>query len=163
YCSTRGVFIWISLCCVSKPEIFRMPRKMWPPEFPSSKSYPRHGPRTVSRSTISLRLMRGWARFRLPWESAAKRCRAISPGRPCCPNDTSGGQELMLAYAHVGDTLGNAAYDNFGDAAGALAEYTKMAAIARTLHEADPNDVRGISDYGIALLRAGIVTPMEQR
>jgi tetratricopeptide (TPR) repeat protein len=79
------------------------------------------------------------------------------------PNDTYSRHELMLAYAHVGDTLGNPAYDNFGDAPGALAEYIKMASIARTLHDADPNDVRGISDYGIALLRVGIVTPMEER
>jgi eukaryotic-like serine/threonine-protein kinase len=79
------------------------------------------------------------------------------------PNDTHTRHELMLAYAHVGDTLGNPAYDNVGDAPGALTEYTKMAEIARTLHEADPNDVRGISDYGIALLRMGIVTPMNQR
>jgi tetratricopeptide (TPR) repeat protein len=79
------------------------------------------------------------------------------------PNDTYVLHEVMLAYAHVGDTLGNPVYDNFGDAAGALIEYRKMAALAQTLHEADRSDVRALGDYGIALLRLGIVSPPHQR
>jgi hypothetical protein len=64
----------------------------------------------------------------------------------------------MFAYSHVGDTLGNPVYDNFGDIQGAFAAYSKSVAIAKTLHEADLADVRATSDYGIALLRLGIVT-----
>lgn len=78
------------------------------------------------------------------------------------PTDTHAAHELMLAYSHVGDTLGNPAYDNAGDLAGARAAYSKMAEIAKSLHDADPNDVRAISDYGIALLRVGIASPPER-
>jgi tetratricopeptide (TPR) repeat protein len=74
-------------------------------------------------------------------------------------NDTHVQHELMLAYSHVGDTLGNPAYDNAGDAAGALESYNKMVPIAKSLYDADPSDVRALSDYGIAQLRQGIVTP----
>jgi serine/threonine protein kinase/tetratricopeptide (TPR) repeat protein len=78
------------------------------------------------------------------------------------PNDTHLRHELMLAYSHVGDTLGNPAYDNAGDLSGAHEAYGKMVEQAKTLHEADPADVRALGDYGIALLRVGIATP-EQR
>jgi eukaryotic-like serine/threonine-protein kinase len=74
------------------------------------------------------------------------------------PNDVHARRQLMFAYNHVGDTLGNPVYDNFGDVPGALAAYGKMVGIAKTLHEADLADVRATSDYGIALLRLGIVT-----
>jgi serine/threonine protein kinase/tetratricopeptide (TPR) repeat protein len=79
------------------------------------------------------------------------------------PNDVYALHELMLAYSHVGDTLGNPEYNNFGDEAGARASYARMGEAARRLHEADPNDVRAISDYGIALLRVGIVSPPDQK
>src|SRR5262249_49723886 len=79
------------------------------------------------------------------------------------PNDVHALHELMLAYSHVGDTLGNPAYDNFGDEAGARAADAKMVEAARKLQEADPNDVRAMSDYGIALLRLGIVSPPDQK
>jgi tetratricopeptide (TPR) repeat protein len=79
------------------------------------------------------------------------------------PNDVHSRHELMLAYSHVGDTLGNPTYDNFGDEAGARAAYVKMAEVARILREADPTDVRALSDYGIALLRLGIVSPPNQQ
>jgi tetratricopeptide (TPR) repeat protein len=79
------------------------------------------------------------------------------------PNNTYSRHELMLAYSHVGDILGNPAYDNFGDEPGARGAYTKMVEIARTLHETESGDVRAISDYGIALLRLGIVTPPQER
>ncbi|MBZ5608652.1 MAG: serine/threonine protein kinase [Acidobacteriia bacterium] len=74
------------------------------------------------------------------------------------PNDTHVRHELMLAYSHVGDTLGNPAYDNAGDAAGALESYSQMVAIAKSLYDADHSDFRALSDYGIAQLREGIVT-----
>jgi len=79
------------------------------------------------------------------------------------PNNVHTSRELMLAYAHVGDTLGNPAYDNFGDEAGARAAYSKMRDVAKKLHEADSADARATSDYGIALLRLGIATPMQEK
>ena len=78
------------------------------------------------------------------------------------PNDTHSRRELMLAYSHVGDLLGNPAYDNAGDTAGAMEAYGKMVEQAKALSDADATDVRAISDYGIALLRLGIVTPEER-
>jgi tetratricopeptide (TPR) repeat protein len=59
----------------------------------------------------------------------------------------------------VGDILGNPEYDNVGDPAGAFQAYGKMAEAAKFLYDADPADVRALSDYGIALLRLGLVTP----
>jgi tetratricopeptide (TPR) repeat protein len=79
------------------------------------------------------------------------------------PNNVHTLRELMLAYAHVGDTLGNPVYDNFGDESGAHAAYTKMLEVATTLHDADASDVRATSDYGIALLRLGIVTAVKEK
>jgi tetratricopeptide (TPR) repeat protein len=79
------------------------------------------------------------------------------------PNNAQSQHELMLAYSHIGDTLGNPAYDNFGDAQGAREAYGKMAHIAKSLSGADPADFRAMSDYGIALLRVGIVTAPEQK
>jgi tetratricopeptide (TPR) repeat protein len=79
------------------------------------------------------------------------------------PNNAQSEHELMLAYSHIGDTLGNPAYDNFGDPEGAREAYGKMVEIAKSLSTADPADVRAMSDYGIALLRVGIVAPSEQK
>jgi len=79
------------------------------------------------------------------------------------PNNVHVSRELMLAYAHVGDTLGNPAYDNFDNEAGARAAYSKMRDVAKKLHEADSADARATSDYGIALLRLGIATSMPEK
>jgi tetratricopeptide (TPR) repeat protein len=79
------------------------------------------------------------------------------------PNDVHARHELMLAYSHVGDTLGNPSYDNFGDETGARDAYAKMVEAARSLHEADSADVRAMSDYGIALLRLGLLSPPDQK
>jgi tetratricopeptide (TPR) repeat protein len=79
------------------------------------------------------------------------------------PNNAHARQQLMLAYSHLGDILGNPAFDNFGDAAGARAEYRKMLEIARTLNETDPEDTRAIADHGIALLRFGTVSPAVEK
>ena len=79
------------------------------------------------------------------------------------PDKLQSRHELMLAYSHVGDTLGNPAYDNFGDEAGAREAYAKMAEIAEALQRMDPGDVRATSDYGIALLRMAIVSPPDTK
>jgi serine/threonine protein kinase/tetratricopeptide (TPR) repeat protein len=74
------------------------------------------------------------------------------------PNDAHARHELMLAYSHVGDTLGNPGFPNLGDIDGARAEYVKMAAVAKSLYEADASDTRAVMDYGISLLRVGLTT-----
>jgi eukaryotic-like serine/threonine-protein kinase len=78
-------------------------------------------------------------------------------------SDTNAAHELMLAYSHVGDALGNPAYDNAGDLAGARQVYGKMADLAKEFYLADQADARALSDYGIALLRLGIVAAPEQQ
>jgi tetratricopeptide (TPR) repeat protein len=75
------------------------------------------------------------------------------------PSDPTARHELMLAYSHLGDILGNPEYDNAGDPAGAFQAYGKMAEAAKFLYDADPADARALSDYGIALLRLGLVMP----
>ena len=75
------------------------------------------------------------------------------------PNDTRSRRELMFAYGHIGDTLGNPEYDNLGDLPGAFAAYEKMAEQAKFLSDAAPADARALGDYGIALLRLGLATP----
>ena len=74
------------------------------------------------------------------------------------PDDLRARHELMLAYSHIGDVLGNPEYENLGDPAGALEAYQNMAATARFLHDTDPADARAAMDYGIALLRLALVT-----
>jgi tetratricopeptide (TPR) repeat protein len=69
---------------------------------------------------------------------------------------------LMLAYSHIGDTLGNPNLDSFGDAAGALAAYSKMAAAAKLLYDADPDDQRAVTDYAISLMRIANALPARQ-
>ena len=75
------------------------------------------------------------------------------------PNDAHASHELMLAYSHVGDTLGNPGFPNLGDTEGAREAYVKMAAVAKALYEADRVDTRAVMDYGISLLRVGLTTP----
>jgi len=75
------------------------------------------------------------------------------------PSDTLARRELMFAYGHVGDTLGNPSFNNLGDSPGAFQAYQKMAEQAKFLYDADQADARALGDYGIALLRLGVATP----
>jgi tetratricopeptide (TPR) repeat protein/tRNA A-37 threonylcarbamoyl transferase component Bud32 len=77
------------------------------------------------------------------------------------PTDPAARHELMLAYSHVGDVLGNPEYDNLGDQAGAMEAYRKMVDTARILYDADQKDVRALMDYGIATFRLGLIAPAE--
>ena len=62
---------------------------------------------------------------------------------------------LMLAYAHLGDHLGNPTVPNAGDREGALAQYRKMLALAEKLaHDDSVNKLAG-ADYAIALMHMG--------
>jgi tetratricopeptide (TPR) repeat protein len=69
------------------------------------------------------------------------------------PENTSWNRDLMLAYGHIADTLGNPGYDNLNDRPGALDAYKRAAAIGKRLYEADPADQRAATDYGIVLSR----------
>jgi tetratricopeptide (TPR) repeat protein len=68
----------------------------------------------------------------------------------------------MLAYSHIGDTLGNPNLDSFGDAAGAMDAYSKMVVAAKLLYDADPDDLRAVTDYAISLMRIANATPARQ-
>jgi tetratricopeptide (TPR) repeat protein/tRNA A-37 threonylcarbamoyl transferase component Bud32 len=72
--------------------------------------------------------------------------------------------ELMQAYTHLGDVLGNPNLKSLGDTPGAIDAYRQMVAMARHLHEADPADQRAASDYANALARMAAVTaPLDER
>jgi eukaryotic-like serine/threonine-protein kinase len=77
------------------------------------------------------------------------------------PNNASLRRDLMLAYGHIADVLGNPNLENLGDRAGALVAYRRAAEIARGLFQADPANEQAGADYGIALSR--VATVMEDR
>ncbi len=79
------------------------------------------------------------------------------------PSNSTLKRELMLAYSHVGDVLGNPASPNLGDTAGALENYRKMLAIGEALAAADPSDSRARSDFAISLMRVGNAIPENAR
>jgi serine/threonine protein kinase len=62
-------------------------------------------------------------------------------------------RDLMIAYGHVADTLGNPFLGSLGDYRGALAYYRKAAAIAAEMSEADPLDRRARYDVGVVWTR----------
>ena len=69
------------------------------------------------------------------------------------PGNVSWNRDLMLAYGHVADVLGNPGLQNLGDRAGALRAYRQAAAIGKRVYQADPADHRAALDYGIVLSR----------
>jgi len=77
------------------------------------------------------------------------------------PRNVSWNRDLMLAYGHVADVLGNPGLQNLGERVDALQAYRRAAAIGRTLYEADRADQRAAADYGIILSR--IETMMDDR
>ncbi len=72
-------------------------------------------------------------------------------------------RELVLAYSHVGDVLGNPAFDNAGDTAGAINAYRRMVALAEGIYQADAANARALSDLGIALSRLGSILPVDEK
>src|SRR5262249_33067086 len=62
-------------------------------------------------------------------------------------------RELMLAYGHIADALGNPNLPNLGDRSGALDAYRRAAAIGKRLYDEDRADQRAATDYGIVLSR----------
>ena len=77
------------------------------------------------------------------------------------PRNVSWNRDLMLAYGHVADVLGNPGLHNLGDRTGALQAYRKAAGIGKTLYEIDRADQRAAADYGIVLSR--VETMMDDR
>jgi eukaryotic-like serine/threonine-protein kinase len=77
------------------------------------------------------------------------------------PQHVSWNRDLMLAYGHIADVLGNPGLQNLGDRAGALRAYQQAAGIGKRLYEADRADQRAAADYGIVLSR--VETMMDDR
>jgi tetratricopeptide (TPR) repeat protein len=77
------------------------------------------------------------------------------------PRNVSWNRDLMLAYGHEADVLGNPGLHNLGDRTGALQAYRKAAEIGKTLYETDRADQRAAADYGIVLSR--VETMMDDR
>lgn len=77
------------------------------------------------------------------------------------PRNVTWNRDLMLAYGHIADVLGNPGMQNLGDRAGALEAYGRAAKIGKTLYEADRADQRAAADYGIVLSR--VETMMDDR
>lgn len=73
------------------------------------------------------------------------------------PHDVSAQRELMMAYGHVGDSLGSPFLASLGDRQGALASYRKAARIAENMTAADPADKLAQRDVGMVYLRIGTV------
>ena len=79
------------------------------------------------------------------------------------PNNPNLRRGLMLALGHVGDILGGSAVLNMGDFKGAIAEYERVVAIGKSIHDADPADLRATVDYGISLSRLEALIPESER
>jgi tetratricopeptide (TPR) repeat protein/tRNA A-37 threonylcarbamoyl transferase component Bud32 len=77
------------------------------------------------------------------------------------PQNVAWQRDLMLAYGHVADVLGNPDLQNLGDRDGAVQAYRQAAEIGKKLYEADPADQRAMTDYGIVLSR--VETMMDNR
>lgn len=73
------------------------------------------------------------------------------------PNNASLRRDLVLAYGHIADVLGNPNLENLGDRDGALQAYRRAAEIAKGLMEVDLANERAAMDYGIALSRVAAV------
>ncbi len=69
------------------------------------------------------------------------------------PRNDNVKRELMLAYGHIADVLGNPDLHNLGDRTGALHAYRQAADIGKRLYDADRSDQRAAADYGIVLSR----------
>jgi tetratricopeptide (TPR) repeat protein len=73
------------------------------------------------------------------------------------PTDVMMRRDLLNAYLHVGDALGNPARRNLGDRRGALPYYRKAQVIAETLATADPSNRLAQMDLLEVVWRAGVV------
>ena len=75
------------------------------------------------------------------------------------PNDTDIRHNLMMSYAGLVFALGSREYPDVKDSQAALEAGRNMAGEARFLYNADPADAQAGVDYGVALLRLGLIIP----
>ena len=73
------------------------------------------------------------------------------------PQDVTVQRDLMMAYGHIGDTMGSPFLYSLGDPRGAREYYGKAARIAEAMVAADPSDKQAQIDLGIVLMRIGTV------
>ena len=73
------------------------------------------------------------------------------------PNDVAVQRDLMIAYGHVGDSMGSPFLLNTGDPHGAMVWYEKAARIAQAMAASDPSDTQARIDLGVILMRIGTV------
>jgi tetratricopeptide (TPR) repeat protein len=73
------------------------------------------------------------------------------------PHNTSLRRDLMVAYGHIGDVVGNPNLENLGDRDAALRAYRQAAEIGKSLHDDDPANEQASADYAIALSRVATV------
>ena len=67
-------------------------------------------------------------------------------------------RDLMLAYGHMGDRMGNPTVPNLGDRRGARDSFQKARAVAQTMVAADPSNQMARRDLATVLMRLGLVT-----
>jgi len=98
---------------------------------------------------------KGQTREGLAWhlKSVALREQAIADR----PNDVTAQRALMMAYGHIGDTMGSPFLFNLGDPRGAREYYGKAARIAEAMVATDPSDKQAQIDLGIVLTRIATV------
>jgi eukaryotic-like serine/threonine-protein kinase len=98
---------------------------------------------------------KGQTRESLAWylKSVALREEAVAAR----PNDVTAQRDLMMAYGHIGDTMGSPFLFNLGDLKGAREYYGKAVTIAEAMVATDPSDKQARIDLGIALTRIGTV------
>jgi eukaryotic-like serine/threonine-protein kinase len=73
------------------------------------------------------------------------------------PQDVEFQRNLMIAYGHVGDRLGNPLVPNVGDPRGARQYYEKARKIAETMIAADPSNKMATRDLVAVSVRLGSV------
>lgn len=78
------------------------------------------------------------------------------------PTNVTFQRELMIAWGHVGDVLGNPNLESLGDTAGSISAFQHTVDLARHLYEQDQADQRANADYGIALSRLATVIPEKE-
>ncbi|HZH90130.1 MAG TPA: serine/threonine-protein kinase [Pyrinomonadaceae bacterium] len=71
------------------------------------------------------------------------------------PSNVEARQSLAISYVKLGDVLGNANFNNSGDAAGALRSYRASADILESLHAADPVNPKTRRLLGLIYERLG--------
>ncbi|HZH30791.1 MAG TPA: protein kinase [Pyrinomonadaceae bacterium] len=71
------------------------------------------------------------------------------------PADTDARLGLAISHIKLGDVLGNANFNNYGDQAGALESYRSSAGILESLHAADPANAKTRRLLGVIYERIG--------